>query len=59
MTSLVHIGPALGFGGRAHVFEATTIEAKSIALKAVYIFLRFPPVLTMLVIPIVSCEAFL
>lgn len=41
MVSLTKIGPALGFGGRAHVFEATTTEGKLIALKAVRVFPPF------------------
>lgn len=38
MASLSKIGPALGYGGRAYVFEATTTEGELIALKAVRVF---------------------
>lgn len=41
MVSLTKIGPALGFGGRAHVFEATKTEGKLIALKPLSVF---PPI---------------
>lgn len=41
MASLTKIGPAMGFGGRAHVFEATTTEGELIALKAARVFPPF------------------
>ena len=37
MASIAQIGTELGFGGRAHVFEATTTDANLIALKVVCI----------------------
>lgn len=63
MANLSKIGPALGDGGRAHVFEATTTEGELIALKAVRAFSlclchhndRYPK----LNMPPVSCKGFL